>query len=229
MSGKITAIERAAAGSPLTVYVDGKATLEVSEDIVERLGLAVGMDLSAVARGAETEIDEPAPAPGDRAPDPEELERSREASLRLLAVRARSMRELRDRLARKGFDRAVVSETLRGLEAAGLLDDREFARLWCEERVRLRPVGPLRLRKELISKGLSGALVDEALRETYGEHDEVELALRALRRRARPGTVSEKEKARLHSFLLRRGFKYEAISQALRQLKAEIEDGDADI
>jgi len=132
---KITAIERAAEGSPrLAVFVDGRRAFTVSEELALRLGLTVGSTLAA-DDVEELRVD------ADRA-------RARESALRLLAVRARSRSELLDRLERKGFERGVATEVVDALEGVGLVDDHEFGRLWAEEKMRLRPVGPRRLLKE---------------------------------------------------------------------------------
>ncbi len=215
MSGKITAIERAAEGLPLTVYIDGRAAFDVSEEMAARLGLEVGMEFA----GGPSRRDG---ADGQRA-DPdrdEERARAREASFRLLAVRARSERELGDRLRRKGFAPITIEETLRSLTSAGLLDDLGFAKAWADERVRLKPVGPLRLRQELVAKGVPPAVVDKVVGETYHEHDELELATKALLRRVRGGRPSRQEETKLNAFLLRRGFSYEVAALAVRELMA---------
>ncbi len=225
MSGKITAIERAAEGLPLTVYIDGRPALEVSEEMARRLGLRVGMEF-----GAPQPREEPRGAAAygggarggdDSAVVDDERVRAREAAFRLLAVRARSVRELGDRLRRKGLSAAVVEETLDALTATGLLDDREFARAWADERVRLKPVGPMRLRQELTAKGVPAAVVDEVVQETYREHDELELAARALGKRSRGRVPTPREAARLNAFLLRRGFSYEVAALAVKGLARE--------
>ncbi|MBD3349218.1 MAG: hypothetical protein GF400_08510 [Candidatus Eisenbacteria bacterium] len=228
MGGKITAIESAAEGLPLTVYVDGRPTLRMSAEMVERLGLSVGMEFPSL---------DPKDAPGRGGSSGEERagvrddeeERVRSAALRLLAVRARSVRELEDRLARKGFGADAVSSVVGRLQDAGLLDDREFARLWAEDRMRLRPVGPRRLRSELTSRRVPRKIVEETVARTYAEHDEDELAWRALSRRAKATEITTREKRRLHGFLLRRGFGYEAIAAAFERLSAGNDDAPTDI
>jgi len=223
VGGKITAIESAAEGLPLTVYVDGRPTLKVTREMVERLGLKVGMNLGSAETGAS------AGGPPQEPEEDDELRRARDAALRLLAVRARSVAEVRNRLARKGFSPESVSAALRGLEGAGLLDDREFARLWAEERVRLRPVGPRRLRSELASKGVPPGVIEETLRRTYEEHDERELADRVLRKRRIGKNPDAGETRRLRAFLLRRGFGYEAIDEAVKRACSENDDAETDV
>ncbi len=152
-----------------------------------------------------------------------ELERAREAALKLLTVRARSVGELRDRLARKAFAEDVCERIIADLSAAGLLDDRDFARLWADERVRLRPVGRRRLVSELRAKKVDPAVIDEVAAEVYEEHSETELARRALRKRIRAGgpEVIERERRRLEGFLLRRGFSFGTVAAVLKDPEGE--------
>ncbi len=160
---------------------------------------------------------------GARTGFPAELERAREAALRLLTVRARSVGELRDRLARKAFAEDVCDRIIDDLTAVGLLDDRDFARLWAEERVRLRPVGRRRLTNELRAKKVDTAVIDEVAAEVYEEHSETELARRALKKRTRSGgpDVVERERRRLEGFLLRRGFSYATVAEVLKNPDGE--------
>jgi regulatory protein len=204
---KITAIERASEGSPrLAVFVDGRRAFTVSDEVAARLGLKVGGEI-----GEDDALE--LATDSDR-------ERAREAALRLLAVRARSRGELLDRLLKKGIERSVASEVLDGLEGAGLVDDREFGRLWAEERMRRRPVGPRRLAHELFEKGVPRPVIDEVVADAFATHQEIDVARRAVEKRVeraggRPGT---RDLTRIRSFLLRRGFSYEVVRDVLEEL-----------
>jgi regulatory protein len=201
---KVTAIERAAGGSPrLAVFIDGRKAFTVSEDVADRMGLEVG---AVLGDGDVREL----AAASDR-------ERARESALRLLAVRARSRNELLDRLSRKGFAPEVAEDVVGGLEDVGLIDDRAFAKLWADERLRLRPVGPRRLTHELLVKGVGRAVVDEVVAETFAANPELEVARRAVAKRVKglAGQLDPKELGRIRSFLLRRGFSHEVTREVL--------------
>ena len=206
MTGRITAIEESEDGGRVTVYVDGKQAFTVSSDVARTLGLAIG-------QGGESRED------AEKTGDGPELARAREAALRLLAVRARSRAELVDRLRRKGIGASAASDAVAALENVGLVNDVGFARLWAEERMRLRPVGARRLERELLLKGVSAPIVADIIGETYREHPEIDLARRALaKHRAKSGPCDpRKERARAYAFLLRRGFSHEVAAQALRE------------
>ena len=208
MAGRITAIESVREGLPLTVYVDGVKAFTVSEDLASRLGLEIGAEL--------------APDEIERIETGDERVKAREAALRLLSVRARSRRELLDRLKRKGFDSDVAGFVVETLAERGFVDDREFARLWADERMRLRPVGSRRLRQELAAKGVPADVVADVVKATYETHPEAGLARRVLDKRSRRTGVDEpKARARLHAFLVRRGFSHATAAQAIRESRME--------
>jgi len=155
-----------------------------------------------------------------------------DAALRLLAVRPRSVAELRDRLERKGFATPEIDTCLARLTEGRLLDDAAFARAWVRDRILLAPRGRRLLLQELRRKGVDGSTGEAAVDEVLREEDvsELLLARRAgaawARRQSRDtaaallleGRSSRREKARrrLTGFLLRRGFVGEALQEGIR-------------
>jgi regulatory protein len=131
-----------------------------------------------------------------------------ETALRLLTRRAHSEAELRRKLARRGcpaddVDRAVVR--VRGL---GYLDDAAFARALAGARARTR--GPALIARELASKGIARALVQDAVGAVRRE-DVVAAARRLAGRAAETGADRRLAAARLQ----RRGFPGDVIREAL--------------
>ncbi len=213
MDARVTEIRSSGGENPrLTVFVDGREAFTVSEEVARELGLEVGRVLGT--------------SEAERLEADDEKERAREAALRLLAVRARSEGELLDRLRRRGFADDVAAGVISSLAEVGLVDDVAFARAWADERMRLKPVGPRRLRQELLARRVDSELVARVVSETYGEHSELELARRAAQRRRRTGSgpTAAKERARLRSFLLRRGFSHDIVAAVLKETG---EDSDA--
>ncbi len=161
-----------------------------------------------------------------RVPDPDDEQRARAYVVRLIRVRERSERELRDRLALKGFSPQVEEATVTYARRAGLVDDALFARLWVAGRIK-RPLGARRLRWELRRKGIAPSLIEEALSvATQGALSEEGVVRRLVQERVRrlKGVGREKMKARLFALLTRRGFSREIIFDVLRQ---ELPDDEA--
>jgi regulatory protein len=132
-----------------------------------------------------------------------------DAALRLLAYRPRSEKELRLRLARRGYAPRLVDETLARLRRLGYVDDEAFARFWTESRDSSSPRSRRLLRSELLQKGVKADTAGEAVAALSDE----EAAYRAASRRL-PRLEEDDYKAfrrRLGDFLLRRGFSYDVI------------------
>jgi regulatory protein len=217
MSGTITSILRTDDDPPrLVVFVDGAEAFTVSEELAAELGLAEGAEV--------------APEDTRTLDRHDDREKAREAALRLLAVRARSEGELDDRLKRKGFDERTSAEVVSRLKNVGLVDDEDFARAWVDEKLRLRPCGPRRLVQELLTRRVPRAVADRVVAETFSEHDELEVARRAAAPKVRSQAKLEpaKRRARLQSFLLRRGFSYEVASTLVKEMERATE-GEPDV
>ena len=145
--------------------------------------------------------------------------RVRAKALALLARREHSAQELGRKLLERGYERTAVEAVLSSLEAQKLLSDARFVQEFVAARVR-RGSGPLKIREELRGRGVSGELVDEAVRA----HQEGWAAGAAEARRKRFGgklPKDMKERARQARFLQQRGFSMEHIRAAL---KGDIED-----
>jgi regulatory protein len=146
----------------------------------------------------------------------DEVERSQERALNLLSYRPRSAEEIRRRLQSAGFSEHAVEVAIERLTRSGLLDDLAFAHYWVDNRGRFKPRGEHALRHELRQKGLSDAVITEALDGL----DEEELAYRAGRKRLqRLRNLDEPtRRKRLGDFLRRRGFSYDVIRDVIDRL-----------
>jgi regulatory protein len=164
----------------------------------------------------------------DRDPKREER-RAKDYALYLLSFRMRSEAEIENRLSRKGFDPDVIAKAVDDLRRVGLLDDREFSRLWIRNRMTINPVGRRNLRLELRRKGVSDNVVGEILAEIENDYDETALAMRVARKRV--GRYSRLDrgamKRRLAGVLARRGFEYSTIDAVIRQLLGSGEAGES--
>lgn len=148
---------------------------------------------------------------------------ARDHALRLLSIRPRSVREISDRLARKGFERTAVEAVVADLAELGLLDDRKFARDWIENRQHFRPTGVIRLRQELFVKGIDREIADQAVREYKNDADEFPAALDLARRKQKlfRKLDADTAKRRLAGFLARRGYESSIVSKVLKELLKE--------
>ena len=140
-------------------------------------------------------------------------------ALRLLGRRDRSEAELRQRLARDGIADGDAQAVVDRLKALGYLDDRRFARQFCEAAIRDGRMFGWRLRRELGLRGIDGELADEALAVAAAGRDEGDAIRAILTRRFagfEPARATDREKQRVFAYLRRRGFMPAAILDSFR-------------
>ena len=148
-------------------------------------------------------------------------QRAKTSAWALLRVRPRSEKELRGRLAEKGYDGLIVEKVVGDLKRAGEIDDAKFARFWINSRAHLKPVGNIVLRHELQAKGISDSLIEATLTERGAAYDEYEVARQMADERIGRLRNIDRRKAmkRLYDFLARRGFAFDTISRIIDELK----------
>ncbi len=140
-------------------------------------------------------------------------ETAKQAAIRFIEQRPRSTAEVRRKLRQKGFDKAVIDHVIERLQAVELLDDLAFARYWVEQRETFKPRSRMALRQELQQKGVSRAIIDEAIAPV----DELASARRLAQKQAPRWQNLEEEafQAKMAGYLRRRGFSYDVIKEII--------------
>ena len=173
---------------------------------------------------------EPPPDVAAAGPDADAEEMARKILLDQLTGRARSRKELADKLARKNVPGDVATALLDRFEQVGLIDDEAFARLWVADRQRSKGLAPRALSQELRRKGVADEVVRAALDEVEPEAEEA--AARALvRKKLRTLTRVDDTTAirRLVGMLARKGYPsglaFSVVRDEVRAAGRECEDG----
>jgi regulatory protein len=129
--------------------------------------------------------------------------------------RERSTAEIREWLARRGFDEEDVAATIARLQAMGELDDGRFARLFAEDKRELSDWGPERIREALLARGVSLEHVEAAL--DADSFDRQLVRARELLERKGGDLESDVARGRALGLLTRRGYEYEIAYEAIRR------------
>lgn len=153
-----------------------------------------------------------------------EESRLMDAALSFLTARPRSRVEVRRRLLRPRRNRPappgeVIDRVLDRLAEKHLLDDRDFADFWVEQRERFSPRSSYALAQELRQRGVDRDTTDavvDADRDSQRALDAARQRLRSL-----GGADYETFRAKLTSFLQRRGFSYSVARETVRALWEE--------
>jgi regulatory protein len=163
-----------------------------------------------------------APRADRRAPGELDAAGARRTAFDLLARKAWSRRELARRLERHGAPAELAEVVVADLGARGYLDDDGFARWWAQARARGRRIGSVRLRRELLAKGIAPDLAAAAVGAAFEAASERDLAMEAGRRRlaSLARTTAARLPARLADHLLRRGYPPPVVRQVVKALLA---------
>lgn len=148
----------------------------------------------------------------------DEVEKAYERALNFLSYRPRSEAEVRRNLRKKDVDDEAAELVVKRLTRAGLLNDREFARYWVDNRVKFNPRGPRALRHELRLKGISASIIADTLADLDEEPMACQAAEAGARRLARLEPEPRDFRRKLKAYLARRGFSYEVIRPLIEEM-----------
>ncbi|MFC4077913.1 RecX family transcriptional regulator [Salinithrix halophila] len=205
--GEITRIERQKSGAPrYNIHIDGSYRFAVHEDVLVKFALSKGMQVDAKEM--------------ERILVEEERNKVRQAVLRYVGYKPRTVSEVERYLTGKGFAPEHHHPVIAEMKKQGYLDDRRFAESWVEERRRTKGYGVAMLRQELKQKGISEEVVAEAVGD-LGQDEEREVAQQVAEKRYRrlrghPWPAVER---RLGQYLFRRGFASSLVYSLLREYR----------
>jgi regulatory protein len=140
-------------------------------------------------------------------------------ALDILSRRDQSEKELRGKLRTREISDEQIDAVLARLKELRYLDDRRLAESLATAALTSGRGYGLKLALDLSRRGIPREIADETLSRLTGEFDQREL-VRDLLLRKFPNfsaTVADnREKARVMNYLLRRGFSYSAVFDALK-------------
>lgn len=135
----------------------------------------------------------------------------------LLSRREHTVKEIVEKLKRKGYGQFADKTTDR-LMNEGYLSDKRFAKLYVRELINLKGYGRRRIKDELFRKGISRETADEVLAETEFPDSRLRDVIEKKYLRY---LNSEKGIQKTINALLRLGYSYSEIRDALREIADE--------
>ncbi len=208
---RITAIEaQQKRKNRVSVYIDGTFAAGLFDTVAHDLGLRVGQEITP------ERLEEIARA--------ETLRRAKEDAYNFLSFRARSEKEIADKLTQKEYEPDVIAKVTEHLRGAGLLDDEAFAQNWVNARGKTR--GNRMLAHELRQKGVAQDVAAQTLTERGETDAEHTAAYQAAMKKVgqRPVDTSREARAKVAAHLARRGFGWDVVKPVLARLYENKED-----
>ncbi|MBX4199353.1 RecX family transcriptional regulator [Candidatus Saccharibacteria bacterium] len=181
----------------VSIFVDGKYSFSLSLDELVKHKLAKEQELSEAQVKKFKKISEDG--------------KLRARSLEWLLNRPHSTREFKDYLYRKKADPELSEQLIKEFSAKKYLDDAKFAAWFIELKGR-KNRSRRAIRAELLKKGITGEVLDEALAE--GEIDE-QAALKEIIAKKQKHSRYQNDPLKLAKYLTSQGFSYDLVKKLL--------------
>ena len=125
-------------------------------------------------------------------------EKAKNTAVKFLGYRARSKKELRDKLI-KDYDEDITNKVISMLEKYGYVNDEEYARAYIRDCLNLKGWGQKRIALELTKRGIDKSIIENT--------EQLDLIEKLLTKRLKGNTnIEVKEKKKHFDYLARRGF-----------------------
>ncbi|MCJ7793237.1 MAG: RecX family transcriptional regulator [Candidatus Marinimicrobia bacterium] len=192
---QITKIKAQKNQKRVNLYLDGKFAFGLDADNFLKAGLKVGQPLS------QKQVNDLI--------FKNEFQKLLDRTLRLIARRPHSDKEIRDYLKKKKTSLKIIEEIMKRLKKLNQVNDEEFTQWWVEQRVTFRPRGKFGLTMELRQKGIENNLIEK----TVEKINELPLAEKVAQKKTKFLKNLPRKEAyqKLSAYLARRGFSWETI------------------
>ncbi|WP_100371811.1 recombination regulator RecX [Bacillus sp. FJAT-45037] len=185
----------------------------VDEAILLKYGLKKGLELE------ENELTEVI--------EKDEEKKTHHLALNFLSYRMRSIHEMEEYLTKKERHPEHVERVISKLIELKFLNDQEFSKAYVESKKLTLLKGPMKLRQELMQKGVGPQYIAEAL-ETFPEEEQVEKMIKWLEKKEarKPKQSLSSFKQKLATQLMAKGFSRQAIQLALNEVTFTVDNSE---
>lgn len=152
-----------------------------------------------------------------------DFEKAKSCAFWYINKRRYTKKELFERLVKKEYDPDVVNSVLDYLEELEYIDDKDYARRYILDAINLKKHGIIRIRQDLMRKGIGRDIADEI----YFSLDiaEKESVCELLEKKVQNVDLNdEKNINKFVGFFVRRGFSYNDVYDAIREYREKEEN-----
>ncbi|MGE5328993.1 MAG: RecX family transcriptional regulator [Deltaproteobacteria bacterium] len=187
-------------GKIYSVYVDDKISFEISEYVLIKLDINIGMELT------EKEL--------DLIKNQVLISMAKNDAINFISYKIRTAHEVEIKL-REKYPNGVIEETVSFLNENGYLNDELYAERFINEKKKLGKLSKKELAYKLMEKGLKKDLINKVIDKM--EYVETEYAQRIVSKINK--VRNKKEEAHIKSYLYRKGFSKDTIDEIMNTKK----------
>ena len=137
-----------------------------------------------------------------------------------ISYKPRTTQEIQRKLQQAGYEEFLIEDAIKKLSDNGLLNDKNYAEQWVEERLQIKPRSKRALIYELRKKGISNKLIQSAVEDVDDFQSGYEIAGKRLSRYE--GLSKFEFRKKLGNYLAGKGYTFDVISEITQRLWEEI-------
>ncbi|MDR7870757.1 MAG: RecX family transcriptional regulator [Tissierellaceae bacterium] len=204
---KITDITPQKRNERVNIYIDGKFAFGLDEELRYKYDLFVDKEVT------KEFIDDVLKA--------EEQNKVIFSALNILSYSQRSEKEVYTKLMRKGYEEEHVLKAIEYCKERNYINDRLFAESFIKDKTNLNKYGSVRIRYDLIAKGIDKEIIDEVLELDFD--DEYSRAYELASKKIKSYRNDDRNAIyrKLGGFLQRKGYSYDVVMKVLREVLEE--------
>ena len=148
--------------------------------------------------------------------DPADYDHGYQYALFLLNLSMRTVKEVQEKMTKRGYTTTVVNEVINNLLLEKYLNDDNYAEVFINSMKNYKTWGRFMMKKKMYEKKLPKELIEEKLSELVSDEDERTIAQRYLEREYKETKLSElsyDEKQKVMRRLLSRGFGMDVVTK----------------
>ncbi len=184
------------------LYLDGRFCCGMKLEVVVKNRLKVGASVSE-ERLSELQMES-------------EKQTALDKALTHISASAKTEKQIRDFLFKKGYLSAVADYVLEKMRGYDFVNDGLYAQKYAEEKSKAK--GKLLIKMELRSKGVSEADAERAIEGITGE-EQTDAATKILQKYLRGKEIDTVTLQKAYRYLLSKGFDYDTAKSALSAVK----------
>lgn len=190
------------------IYIDNKYCISLEDIDLYNFNLKIGKQIT------KEELDELAKVSCEK--------RCFNKAIKLLSIKHRTSEELKFKLRNHEFSEETINKTIEKLVEMDYINDEKYIRIYIESCLNNRPMGKIRIKYDLLKRGLNEGLIDKVL--TQCELNEFKNAVKLVRKKiaCNYDIMDFKDNIKIKKFLQRRGFSIETINRAVKAVMEEM-------
>ena len=151
------------------------------------------------------------------------FEDAKNKAAKLLSSRSYTTRDMKKKLLEYTGDETVAEKTLAFLKEYRLIDDKDYARRYASDCLRIKKLGKRSIRIKLIEKGISATLADETIEALDCAEEEKENLEKILLKKL-GGNFEFQNLMKAKRYAASRGYGFDEIDSAIRTIKESYEE-----